>query len=121
MYTVNDGRLKRDETSKFTSNTYIWDTNIFPYNFSECVTHLLLWGTFPLTNDEIIQKINDTGITKYYESIHWVNPPHRQTVPNIWHCHILFHPKITVNPSIDPLKTLIKQIHKRHEQIKIKL
>jgi hypothetical protein len=65
--------------------------NDFPYFMSDGIVHFVLWKT----NDSIHpQDIEDGKATlvrsmNVVDTLHWINPPHLQSLPAIDHVHIL--------------------------------
>ena len=65
--------------------------NDYPYFVGEGVEHYVLWKTLEkCTPEDIEDAKTDLSETKgAIEFIHWVNPPHLQSLPGIDHTHIL--------------------------------
>lgn len=63
--------------------------NDFPYALDTGISHYLVWCPHPL-DEHIVHKIIDAELStqNFSDFLHFVNPPHLQTVPNLWHAHI---------------------------------
>uniref|UniRef100_A0A6V2MH38 Uncharacterized protein n=1 Tax=Ditylum brightwellii TaxID=49249 RepID=A0A6V2MH38_9STRA len=65
--------------------------NDFPYNFEDNIEHWCLWklcgSVTPDEIDDAKQKLKNMGNVS--KTLHWVNPPHLQSLPGINHAHIL--------------------------------
>lgn len=65
--------------------------NDFPYYTEEGIVHYVLWKT----NDDITEQDIEDAKKKLVrekgavDTIHWINPPHLKSLPEIDHAHIL--------------------------------
>jgi Protein of unknown function (DUF3605) len=65
--------------------------NDFPYFMSEGIIHYILWKTRePIHAQDIDDAKAQLGRSmQVIDSLHWTNPPHLQSLPDIDHVHIL--------------------------------
>ena len=65
--------------------------NDFPYYMSDGILHFVLWKTnepiHPLDIDKAKAELG--RVMPVLDTLHWVNPPHLQSLPEIDHVHIL--------------------------------
>ena len=75
--------------------------NDFPYFTANGIIHHILWKTkeaiLPQDIDQAKEKIRSQ--MKAVDSLHWINPPHLQSLPDIDHVHILSRLE-TDNPAL---------------------
>eukprot|EP00210_Caulerpa_lentillifera_P004541 g4333.t1 len=67
--------------------TVVFTENEFPYFFETGIKHDLLWSEQELSSSEI-----ESLIAKYkpgFEVVWFRNPPELQSIPEVWHVHIL--------------------------------
>ncbi|PRW20771.1 hypothetical protein C2E21_8875 [Chlorella sorokiniana] len=66
----------------------VWRDNDFPYHLAAGITHFNLWANRPLSQRQIEQHI-EQHVPPGADTLWFVNPPVLQSVPSIWHAHIL--------------------------------
>lgn len=59
----------------------------FPYSCEEGIEHHNIWCTEPMSESEVWDVIRQNR--EGYESLMFVNPVPLQSVPAIWHAHVL--------------------------------
>jgi hypothetical protein len=52
------------------------------------MTHYLLWATKELPQETILSQIQE-NLPEGSEYLIFVNPPVLQSIPDVWHCHVL--------------------------------
>lgn len=62
----------------------------FPYFFEPGIEHHVIWSEQELEDTEIERIIQQNR--QGYDSVWFRNPLHLQTVPELWHVHILSYP-----------------------------
>ena len=73
---------------------YAIGLNDFPYYFDNCIKHYLLFSRIGEMDDNSINKVMDDYLKQNdknskYQVQYWRNPPQFQTIPEIWHVHVL--------------------------------
>ncbi|KAI8920084.1 hypothetical protein DFJ77DRAFT_451034 [Powellomyces hirtus] len=65
-------------------------TNVYPYYTKPPgqITHSVLWYRDEMTADEINALLLERLPGNQF--VFWINPPHRRTIPEINHCHVLY-------------------------------
>jgi hypothetical protein len=71
--------------------------NDFPYYMAENIHHFVLWKLHGICSDDDIQQAKEdvkqelelSGQAVVVDCLHWVNPPHLKSLPDIDHVHIL--------------------------------
>lgn len=64
--------------------------NNFPYYTADGIEHWVLWKLGEVCSDEDIEEAKGTLSERFGDDmIHWVNPPHLKSLPEIDHVHIL--------------------------------
>ncbi|TPX58680.1 hypothetical protein PhCBS80983_g02989 [Powellomyces hirtus] len=65
-------------------------TNVYPYYTKPPgqITHSVLWYRDEMTADEISALLLERLPGDQF--VFWINPPHRRTIPEINHCHVLY-------------------------------
>jgi hypothetical protein len=71
--------------------------NDFPYYTAEHIHHYVLWKLQGICSDDDIeqaeedvkQKLEFDGESVVADCLHWINPPHLKSLPDIDHVHIL--------------------------------
>ncbi|KAK9836003.1 hypothetical protein WJX81_005227 [Elliptochloris bilobata] len=68
----------------------VWRPNDFPYHLDPDVEHHNVWSTRPLPEAELHKVVqrNRQG----YEWVAFINPTPIQTIPSVWHAHIISRP-----------------------------
>eukprot|EP00887_Chlorella_sp_A99_P005891 scaffold1.g5891.t1 len=85
-----DGRLVAQVPPDFAaSRRTVWRDNDFPYLLEEGVVHLNYWSSQPLSATEVEERIA-AELPTDAEYVWFVNPPVLQSVPTIWHAHIMW-------------------------------
>lgn len=69
-----------------------WRDNDFPYLVEPGIAHCNLWANRPLSSEEVEAEIA-RQVPAGSDVAWFVNPPSVQSVPAIWHCHIMFRPQ----------------------------
>eukprot|EP00547_Thalassionema_nitzschioides_P006289 CAMPEP_0194222128 /NCGR_PEP_ID=MMETSP0156-20130528/32209_1 /TAXON_ID=33649 /ORGANISM="Thalassionema nitzschioides, Strain L26-B" /LENGTH=297 /DNA_ID=CAMNT_0038952781 /DNA_START=269 /DNA_END=1162 /DNA_ORIENTATION=+ len=74
-----------------TSNNRILVPNEFPYHVGDAVEHWCLWKLHDTVNEDddipwALKELRKEG--DVVDTLHWVNPPHLQSIPEIDHAHI---------------------------------
>jgi hypothetical protein len=69
--------------------------NDFPYFTENRVVHYVLWKTKQeITKQDVVEaRENLHSILDVEDSLHWVNPPHLKSLPEIDHVHFFCHLK----------------------------
>ena len=65
--------------------------NDFPYYVQDGIVHYVLWKILEDVTEEEIQEARNKiiGTKNAIEIIHWINPPHLKSLPDIDHVHFL--------------------------------
>ena len=85
----------KKSNSKNNFNTIAITLNEFPYNMENNIEHYIVWklGNENITEDDISNAKEEISLNNqnYYhiDFIHWTNPPHLKSIPDIDHIHIL--------------------------------
>ena len=61
----------------------------FPYYFEDGIEHHVVWSEKELTCDEVEKVIRENR--NGYETVWFRNPLPLQTIPELWHVHVLSH------------------------------
>ncbi|KAG1676542.1 hypothetical protein FOA52_000085 [Chlamydomonas sp. UWO 241] len=89
--TLGEGGKKRATVKRAVLDaeepTIVFGENDFPYNFEPGMTHYVLWATKPLPRAELNAQIAARLLGR--ETLVFVNPPALQSIPALWHAHIL--------------------------------
>jgi len=87
----NDNKKWQAIRPKNLQNTRILVPNEFPYHVESNIEHWCLWRLQDNVNDEDIEwALKELAkVDVALDTIHWTNPPHLQSVPEIYHAHIL--------------------------------
>jgi hypothetical protein len=64
--------------------------NEYPYHLAPGITHAVLWSTVPLSPSTIIRRIRREFDGQF---VWFTNTYHRQSIPSLWHCHVMVAPK----------------------------
>ncbi len=88
----NDGRCQAYPLLKDIAETKIvLVPNDFPYFMDKGITHFILWKTretvLPRDIEDAKKELGKR--MKVLDFLHWINPPHLQSLPDIDHVHIL--------------------------------
>lgn len=76
------------------NNTVTVTLNEFPYNMENNIEHYILWklGNENITELDISNAKEEISLNNQcynMDYIHWINPPHLKSIPDIDHIHIL--------------------------------
>ncbi|KAI3630396.1 hypothetical protein MIR68_011831 [Amoeboaphelidium protococcarum] len=63
--------------------------NDFPYKFEAGILHYCLWSNQDLSRNFIVEYISEAFDCRVYDMLWFMNPPHKKTIKNVWHVHIL--------------------------------
>lgn len=71
------------------SLSYMFVENEYPYYFNdtENIKHYLIWAVKPLEYHQIFDILNDSNV-KYCDWTWFVNTTSKQSIKDLWHCHI---------------------------------
>lgn len=71
------------------SLSYMFVENEYPYYFNdnETIKHYLIWALKPLEHCEIVRILKKSNI-KYCDWTWFVNTTAKQSIKDVWHCHI---------------------------------
>lgn len=71
------------------SLSYMFVENEYPYYFddNENIKHYLIWALKPLNYCEIVDVIKESNL-EYYDWTWFVNTKAKQSIKDLWHCHI---------------------------------
>jgi hypothetical protein len=69
------------------SLSYMFVENEYPYHFNENIKHYLIWALKPLDYCEIFQILKESNI-EYCDWTWFVNTTAKQSIKDLWHCHI---------------------------------
>ena len=69
----------------------VWAKNEFPYHMDEDIQHNLVWSAAGGVSEEALMAFVDTQRPRAegWESLLFCNPPHLQSIRNVWHAHVL--------------------------------
>ena len=96
----NEERYSRFKREKGDLNLYIINTylknktfvilpNAFPYELRKGIAHYVMFSIDVTPNISNISDFLSEYFNKPKDHILWyINPPHLQSIPNVWHCHI---------------------------------
>ncbi|GMH38645.1 hypothetical protein BSKO_06529 [Bryopsis sp. KO-2023] len=65
--------------------------NDFPYNFKSGIEHFVLWNVRAMSSEEIDKALELH--TKKWEVAWFHNPPSLQSIPGLWHIHVVSRKK----------------------------
>lgn len=88
----HDGRWQAHPPLKeYTETRTVLIPNDFPYCIAEDIVHYILWKTKEAVTPQDIEKAKQELKLKMrvIDAVHWINPPHLQSLPDIDHAHIL--------------------------------
>ena len=68
--------------------THHFARNDFPYALDPSISHHLIWSRAPLNVDEMHCIMEEHRPPHRYQTVTFINPPHLQSVKNLWHAHI---------------------------------
>lgn len=63
--------------------------NKFPYHWNDDIEHYVFWSVNTLSDEEITRQIEEIFPSKTFDWVYFINPPSKQSVPDIFHAHIL--------------------------------
>ena len=71
------------------SKRHVLVENKFPYNVRKGIHHHVLISTDPLSESDV-QELIDAQLTRARDVRWFVNDPLYLSIPELWHCHILW-------------------------------
>eukprot|EP00204_Picochlorum_oklahomense_P002892 CAMPEP_0118798592 /NCGR_PEP_ID=MMETSP1161-20130426/960_1 /TAXON_ID=249345 /ORGANISM="Picochlorum oklahomensis, Strain CCMP2329" /LENGTH=174 /DNA_ID=CAMNT_0006726055 /DNA_START=104 /DNA_END=628 /DNA_ORIENTATION=+ len=89
--TNNEGKKVHIKPDDFESNhKIIWRKNDFPYSVESGIEHYILWANVPLAEKDVERHVQKQFPNNTKDSLLWfVNPMELQSVPELWHAHIM--------------------------------
>jgi len=80
--------------------------NDFPYCMPDGIVHYIFWKTKESVTPKDIEnaKLELRRQRKVADTLHWINPPHLQSLPDIDHVHILCKLEDGTTPLVNNLK-----------------
>eukprot|EP00055_Hartaetosiga_balthica_P018429 m.134259 g.134259 ORF g.134259 m.134259 type:complete len:427 (+) comp9539_c0_seq1:108-1388(+) len=70
-------------------NRYVFRPNSFPYHVEDGIFHYVLWAENGVLSKEAIEHELSVQIPGH-PYLYFVNPPERQTIPRLKHCHVFW-------------------------------
>jgi hypothetical protein len=73
----------------------VWAKNEFPYHMDVDIQHNLVWSAAGSVPEERLLAFVETQrpSAEGWESLLFMNPPHLQSIRNVWHAHVLSRKK----------------------------
>jgi hypothetical protein len=62
--------------------------NDFPYDIESDVFHDVIWSNFPMESEQVDELIAEMELKMNRKCIYFVNPPHLQSIPQVFHVHV---------------------------------
>ena len=69
----------------------VWAKNEFPYHMDVDIQHNLVWSAAGAVSEERLLAFVDAQrpLVGGWENLLFMNPPHLQSIRNVWHAHVL--------------------------------